>query len=218
MHMTEAMIAAFEATGDRRYLDRAELIARRICVDLAATTGGTVWEHYRSDWAADWDYNKDDPLHLFRPYGFLPGHSTEWAKLLVVLERYRPADWMLRKAVELYRTALTRGLDLEWGGLHYSYAPDGALLDLDKYHWVHAETLAAAALLAVRTGDKRYWQDYDRLWAYCWRVFVDHQHGAWFRLLSPNGRPRSDIKSPPGKTDYHPFGACYDILRALAGV
>lgn len=47
MHMTEAMIAAYEATGEVRYLDRAELLARRICVELAAQTNDLVWEHYR---------------------------------------------------------------------------------------------------------------------------------------------------------------------------
>ena len=215
MHMTEAMIAAFEATGEIRYLDRAETLARRVCVDLAGHAGGAVWEHFRADWTIDWDYNKDDPNHLFRPYGYLPGHMTEWAKLLVLLDRYRQADWMLGTAVHLYDTAMARSADLQWGGMHYSYAPDGRLLDLDKYHWVHAETLAAAAMLAVRTGEQRYWQDYDRLWAYCWRVFVDHRYGAWFRILSPDGQQRSDLKSPPGKTDYHPFGACVEILRTI---
>ena len=58
-------------------------------------------------------------------------------------------------------------------------APDGSICDDGKYHWVQAESLAAAAVLAVRTGDPRYWQWYDRIWAYCWTHFVDHEHGAW---------------------------------------
>src|SRR5690606_17256972 len=33
MHMCEAMLSAFEATGETRFLDRSELLARRICVE-----------------------------------------------------------------------------------------------------------------------------------------------------------------------------------------
>lgn len=215
MHMTEAMLAAYEATGDETFLDRAETLARRICVELAGTAQGVVWEHYGEDWSVDWDYNKDDPKHLFRPYGYLPGHMTEWTKLLLILERRRPRDWILPQAILLYKTALANSADLEFGGMHYSYGPDGKLHDLDKYHWVHCETVAAAAGLAMRTGEERYWQDYDRLWRYSWRNLVDREHGCWFRILSPDGVKQSDIKSPPGKTDYHPFGACYEILRVL---
>jgi mannose/cellobiose epimerase-like protein (N-acyl-D-glucosamine 2-epimerase family) len=215
MHMTEAMLAAFEATGDAKFLDRAETLAFKICVTLADKAGGFVWEHYHEDWSIDWDYNKDDPNHLFKPFGFLPGHMTEWTKLLLLLDRHRPRDWIVPKATQLYEAALARCADLENGGLHYSFGPDGKLHDLDKYHWVHCETLAAAAGLAVRTGSEKYWQDYDRLWAYSWRVFVDHEYGCWFRKVTPAGQKYDDKKSPPGKTDYHPFGACYEVLRIL---
>ena len=218
MHMTEAMLAAFEATGDGKYLDRAETLARRICVDLPKKAQGVVWEHYDESWSVDWEYNKDNPRHLFRPYGYQPGHMTEWAKLLMVLERHRPQDWMLPTAVHLYETALAKSTDIAYGGLHYSYGPDGRLYDLDKYHWVQCETLAAAAALAARTGKERYWQDYDRLWTYSWRNFIDHDYGCWYRILSADGRKLSDIKSPAGKTDYHSFGACYEILRVLGAL
>lgn len=214
MHMTEAMLAAFEATGESRYLDRAETLAERICVDLAAQAGDLVWEHYTADWTADWDYNKDDPKNLFRPYGYLPGHMTEWTKLLLILERYRPQPWMLPRARLLYETALGRSADLEYGGLHYSFGPDGRLHDLDKYHWVHCETVAAAACLAVRTGEDRFWQDYDRLWGFSWRTLIDRDRGGWYPITAPDGRRGDDLKSGPAKTDYHPFGACFEILRA----
>ena len=97
----------------------------------------------------------------------------------------------------------------------YGFAPGGDVCGGDKYFWVQAESFAAAALLAVRTGDEAYWQAYDRLWAYAWQHFVDHDHGAWYRILSPDNRKLSDEKSPAGKVDYHTMGACDDVLRAL---
>ena len=60
----------------------------------------------------------------------------------------------------------------------------------------------------MRTGEPRYWDAYDRLWAYAWQHFIDHERGAWWRQLHPDNRKVDTKKSPPGKTDYHTMGAC----------
>ncbi|HJR73419.1 MAG TPA: AGE family epimerase/isomerase [Luteimonas sp.] len=215
MHMCEAMLAAFEASGERRYLDRALQLADHMTRRQAAKAGGLVWEHYDRDWNVDWDYHRDDPKHLFRPWGFQPGHQTEWAKLLLILDRYADADWLVPKARHLFDTALARSWDERRGGMYYGFDPDGAVCDDDKYFWVQAESLAAAALLAARTGETVYWDWYEKLWAYSWRHFVDHRYGAWYRILDADNRKYSDEKSPAGKTDYHTMGACYEVLNVL---
>jgi mannose/cellobiose epimerase-like protein (N-acyl-D-glucosamine 2-epimerase family) len=217
MHMCEAMLAAYEATDDQRYLQRALLLAQRMTVDQAALAGGLVWEHYDVNWNIDWKYNLDDPKHLFRPWGFQPGHQTEWAKLLMLLDRYTGAAWLKPAAMRLFDRSVEHAWDHEHGGLAYGFDPDGKVCDSDKYFWVQAESLAAAARLAARTGEARYWEWYDRLWAYSWEHFVDHQHGAWYRILDAQNRKYSKEKSPAGKTDYHTMGACYDALAVLRG-
>src|SRR5207253_981634 len=123
MHGCEAMLAAFDATGEPRYLERAEILARNITLRQADLGQGLIW--------------------------------------------------------------------------------------------VQAESLAAAALLAVRTGLEKYWGWYDRIWAYSWQWFVDHQYGAWYRILTRDNRKYSDEKSPAGKTDYHTMGACYEVLNVI---
>ncbi len=52
-------------------------------------------------------------------------------------------------------------------------------------------------------------------WAYSWRHFVDHRHGAWYRILDADNRKYSDEKSPAGKVDYHTMGACYEVLNVV---
>jgi len=217
MHMCEAMLAAFEASGEQRYLERAMLLAHRMTVEQAGLAGNLVWEHYDTQWQVDWDYNRDNPKHLFRPWGFQPGHQTEWAKLLLILDRHAPQAWLVPTARHLFDTAVAHSWDTDTGGLVYGFAPDGTVCDDDKYFWVQAESLAAAARLAQRTGESVYWGWYERLWAYAWKHFVDHEHGAWYRILDRDNRKYSDEKSPAGKTDYHTMGACYEVLNLLRG-
>lgn len=217
MHLCEAMLAAFEASANPRYLRRALTLAERMTRDQAAKADGLVWEHYDANWNIDWDYNRDNPKHLFRPWGFQPGHQTEWAKLLLILDRHVDADWLLPTARRLFDSAVLRAWDVQLGGLCYGFAPDGSVCDADKYFWVQAESLAAAALLAKRTGEQQYWDWYQRLWRHAWDHFVDHEFGAWYRILDRHNRKYSDEKSPAGKTDYHTMGACYEVLNALRG-
>ena len=215
MHACEAWLAAFEATGQARYLDRAALLADRMLNRQAAQTGGLVWEHYRSDWSPDWDYNRGDRSNIFRPWGYQPGHQVEWAKLLLILDRHAPEDWRLPRARALFDRALAMAWDPVHGGVVYGNDREGGFYDEDKYFWVQAEAIATAALLAARTSEEVYRDWYRRLWEYSWTHFVDHGHGAWYRILSRDNRRYSDEKSPAGKTDYHTMGACYEVLNVL---
>ena len=174
-----------------------------------------IWEHYDSDWQIDWLYNKDKPDDLFRPWGFQIGHLTEWAKLLIILERYANEDWLLIRAQELFDVAVNKGWNTNSGGLVYGIDPDGNVCDGDKYFWVQAESIAAAALLAKRTGNTSYWGWYNRIWEYSWNHMVDHEYGAWFRILDSDNNKYDNLKSPVGKTDYHTMGACYEVLNSL---
>jgi mannose/cellobiose epimerase-like protein (N-acyl-D-glucosamine 2-epimerase family) len=226
MHACEAMLAAYEATRDQRYLDRAATLAESVTQRLASHANGLIWEHYRVDaqsgqWTPDWDYNRHDKTNIFRPWGYQPGHLTEWAKLLLILEREQAAHWLLPRARQLFAAATEHAWDNTHGGLFYGIANDEkdpakfVVCDNDKYFWVQAESIATAALLALRTGEGGYWDWYDRLWVYSWQHFVDHQYGAWYRILTADNRKYTDEKSPAGKTDYHTMGACYEVMAAL---
>lgn len=216
MHCCEALLAAHQATGDAVFLDRAYTLANTVAVVLADKSDGLIWEHFNEDLAIDWEYNRDDPKNLYRPWGFQPGHQTEWAKLLVLLYRVRPEAWMIERARALFDRALEVCWDGEQGGILYGHAPDGSICDDDKYFWVQAESFAAAAMLAQLTGEDHYWQWYDRIWDYCWKNFIDHTHGAWYRVLNRNNAKYSDEKSiAGGKCDYHTLGACWEVLRTV---
>ncbi len=232
MHACEAMLAAHAATGEARYLERAQVLAESVTGHLAAMGHGLIWEHYGRDasghWLPDWQYNREDRTNIFRPWGYQTGHLTEWAKLLLTLERRLPPDpeeMLAHRARAFFAAAVEHGWDRKHGGLAYGFAgshdpagSDGrfAICDGDKYFWVQAESIAAAGALATHSHMGGYWDWYDRIWAFSWQHMIDHQHGAWFRLLTPENHKLTDEKSPAGKVDYHTMGACYEVLDALA--
>jgi mannose/cellobiose epimerase-like protein (N-acyl-D-glucosamine 2-epimerase family) len=214
MHACESMIAAYEATNEQFYLERAKIIAE-VLTASSEELNYQIWEHYHLDWTPDFEYNKGVRSNIFRPWGIQPGHQTEWAKLLLILDRHDPQPWHLERAIRLFDRAMKYGWDEQNGGLVYSYALDGSPYDGDKYFWVQAESFAAAALLGDQLKDEKYWQWYDKIWDYSWKYFVDHKYGAWYRILAPTNEKYSDEKSPAGKSDYHTMGACHEVLNVI---
>jgi mannose/cellobiose epimerase-like protein (N-acyl-D-glucosamine 2-epimerase family) len=218
MHACEAMLAAHAATGDDRYADVAERIARAICVDLAAETDGLLWEHYAADWSHDFAYNRDRPADTFRPWGYQPGHHAEWAKLLAILDRRDVgADWALDRARELFDAAVEFGWTDD-GGFVYTFDRDGAPVVADRYGWPVAEAIGAAAALHERTGDDRYLRWYDRLWTYAEDVLVASGPGAtrnWYARCTPGGEPYPVDDGPEVEPGYHPIGACVEAIRSF---
>ncbi|MBL0087854.1 MAG: ROK family protein [Ideonella sp.] len=214
MHCCEALIAAFEATGEPKYLKRALRIAHRLTVVLASPTQGLLWEHYSADWQHDFDYNRHDLSNKLRPWGYQPGHMTEWAKLLLSIHRHEPHDWLLSRAHELFNHAMRLGYDREHGGLYYTVAPDGAVCNDAKYSWVQAETIAAAAYLADALQQGLYWSVYRELWAYVLQHMVDRQLKCWHRNLTRSNQVFVDAVAM-GRTDYHAIGVCIDVSRLL---
>ncbi|WP_417553416.1 AGE family epimerase/isomerase [Marinomonas fungiae] len=216
MHMCEAFIAAYRATQDRRFLNRAKQLAKRFAGELCDLAGGMIWEHYDENWLPDWQYNIDKPDDLFKPWGFQPGHQVEWTKLLLQLHQLSPESWYIERAKSLFDQAVTKGWDNEFGGLVYGFAPEtGEFADGQKYFWVQAEAIAAAYRLYNVTGDKQYLVWYDKLWQYSWDHLIDHQYGAWFRIVARDGSKITKEKSPMGKVDYHTLGACWDVLDTM---
>lgn len=216
MHICEAMIACYEATNDSMFLRRAELIATNIVQRQAALTDNLIWEHYTEDFQPDWEFNKDDPKNIYRPWGFQPGHLTEWSQLLVLLNQYAPQPWLLERAQQLFDHAYKTSWDDEFGGLTYGFAPNGQCCDDDKYFWVQSESFAAAAMLLNATGEFRYMAAYEQLWQYSWEHMIDHQDGAWWWMLKKDNSRYSTQKSVAGaKCDYHTIGACLKTLASM---
>lgn len=206
MHLTEALMAAFEATGDSHYLDMAHSIADLIINRHARAEGWRVAEHFNTDWTVDRAYSGDPML---RPAGVTPGHALEWSRLLIQLWGLsgKSRDWMPAAAEELFLTACRTGWDVGRGGFYYTIGWDDVPTVTDRYWWPCCEGIAAASALGKATGNPVFETWYRRIWSFANNRLIDHRQGGWFPELDDALRPIETVFE--GKPDlYHALQAC----------
>ena len=206
MHLTEALMAAFEATGRPDYLAMAERIAGLIVNRHARENGWRVPEHFTADWRVDRDYAGDP---IFRPYGTTPGHALEWARLLVELFEHgkRRLGWLPDAAIALFARAVADGWNEAQGGVVYTLDHDGRPHVETRLWWPVCEGIAAAAALGALTGDPLYEEWYRRLWNFAAAHLIDRCNGGWHPQLGADGQPAAEPFA--GKPDiYHALQAC----------
>lgn len=205
MHMTEALMAAFEATDDSTYLRMAERIAEHIVGANAADNDWRLPEHFRSDWTVDRDYSGSP---MFRPYGTTPGHALEWSRLLLQLWELggRKLDWLTSASRSLFARATADAWDPA-GGFYYTLEWDGRPRIRDRYWWPCCEAIGAAAFLNAIFGEDLYEDWYRRIWSFVATRFIDREIGGWRAQLDESLRPNSGPFF--GKVDiYHSLQAC----------
>jgi sulfoquinovose isomerase len=205
MHLTEALMAAFEATGERGYLEKAERIADFFLRRTASANGWRVPEHYNAGWTVDRGYRGSD---IFRPQGTTPGHSLEWARLGLQLWALggRRLSWLPEAAKALFDEAARSGWS-ERGGFYYTLDWSGAPLIPDRLWWPCCEGIGAAAFLVRLDGAGLYENWYRRIWDFTARRLIDRRAGGWRPQLGDDLLPKSGFFV--GKPDiYHALQAC----------
>ncbi|MFC8600135.1 AGE family epimerase/isomerase [Isoptericola sp. NPDC057191] len=202
MHSVEALLAAHDATGERRWLDRAAVIADRV-ISWAQDNGWRIPEHFDSAWVPQLEYNADRPHDPFKPYGATPGHGLEWARLLLQVDV--ASDTAGRRsdaARNLFERAVEDGWDGPQGGFVYTTDWTGTPVEARRFHWVAAEAAAAADVLHRTTGEDRYAELADGWWRWIDDHLVDHERGSWYHELDTDNVPSG--RTWVGKPDvYH---------------
>ena len=209
MHSVEAYLAAGDATGNPVWHARAASIAARLIDSYARANSWRIPEHYDARWRPLLDYNIDRPGDQFRPYGTTPGHSFEWARLLLDLEAAlaAPPAWLAEAATALFDTAVTDAENRDGHpGLIYTIDEGGRPVITARLHWVACEAVLAADALHRRTGHERFAAAAARWWDEIDRYFIDRKGGGWRQELAPDLTPAASIWS--GKPDvYHSYQA-----------
>ncbi len=207
MHGVEAMLAAYDATGDVAWLERTQRVATFFAVQARATNW-RIPEHYDEHWIPDLDFNIERPDDQFKPYGATVGHALEWARLMLNVAAASGRDAELEDAANnLFHQAVADGWSVDGQpGFVYTTDWDGQPVTDDRLHWVLTEAIGAAATLYQATGDERVAALYEEWWEYADTFMLDHERGSWRHQLDANNQPATTIW--PGKNDlYHALQA-----------
>ena len=217
MHLTEALMAAFEATQESAFLDKAESIANLVIRRCAGSVGFRVAEHFDQDWVIDKNYHH--PNEMLRPAGTTPGHWLEWSRLILQLWTLggRRHDWMPEAAKALFVKAMTLGWDKDKGGFFYTLDWSDKPAKTYKLWWPMCEAIGAAHFLSEHLPAERFYEDSYRLISgTVAHRFIDHTHGGWHEELTEDMTPAHTLF--PGKGDiYHALQACLIPLFPATG-
>ena len=215
MHLTEALMAAYEATGEDIYLDNAVRIADLIINKRARETDFRVGEHFDEDWTLLKDYKGNE---MFRPSGTTPGHWLEWARLILQLHALTDGayDWMRPAAEALFAQSMTLGWDGEHGGFFYTLDWNDKPARAEKLWWPLAEGVGAATFLIHHSPSDLHEQAYRMIWNTIAHHVLDRKNGGWHEELTADMKPSYTIFA--GKCDiYHALQACMIPLYPAEG-
>ncbi len=207
MHLLEACLALFEATGDADWRRRAEGIIALFHDHFFDAETGTLGEFFTADWQP-----ADGAEGMLRE----PGHHLEWVWLLLHYRRLTGDESVVGPADRLYWTALQSGLDGPPEGIAAALdAVDrtGAVVEPGKRLWPQTEAIKAHLARHELIGDM---EAGDRARLHLAMMF-EHYLGAddptWRDRLSRDGRVLSD--HIPASTLYHLFLCIAEVLRVL---
>lgn len=199
MHLLEAALAWYDATGEREYLDRADDLVRLFLDRLFEPATGTLGEFFSDDWS---------PLPDARGAMVEPGHHFEWAWLLCWAAD-RGATDATAEAERLYDVAIATGLDSR------GYAVDetdrfGRVTRATRRLWPQTE-LVKAGLAMARLGRPA---EAERAAACALRLFEDYLAtdvpGLWHDQYDADGRMIA--RDVPASTFYHLMVAFRELL------
>ena len=199
MHLFEAMIATFEATGDPAFQNGAYNLYNLFVASLFDPQHQVLGEFFEEDWSK------------IRPIQVEPGHQAEWVWLLKGFERITGCPTG-RHRDELLASAL-RYCDGVTGCLFDEGDANGAIRKFTRRLWPQTEI--AKAWIAQTEAGKHGAQDeaYQAL-ARVHRHYLCHPvQGGWYDQFDHDNR--SLIDSIPASSFYHVLCAIAEADRVL---
>ncbi len=199
MHLLEASLVSYEATGETRFLATARELVTLFRDKLF--DGATLAEYFDTDWNRA--EGRDGRL-------VEPGHQLEWAWILVQYGKLTGED-TIALADGLVRFAETHGVDPQTGRTMQVVLEDGTPVDAGARTWPNTERIKAHLALFEANG-----QDPRAAVAASTRLLLDQYFntpipGLWLERFTAEGEPDAD--DVPASTLYHVFLAFTEVLR-----
>jgi N-acylglucosamine 2-epimerase/mannose-6-phosphate isomerase len=201
MHLTEACLAAFEATGEARFGDLARELIGLFQTRFFDAGSQTLAEFFTEDLQRA----PGEPGRIVEP-----GHQFEWAWILNSARKQLGID-LAREIRSLSAFAEKHGVDSQSGVTFNSVRDDGTPLDRGSRTWPNTERIKAAVALYELDG-----ADPEPVLRSSGSLLLDRYlahapRGTWIDAFDAEGRPAAE--SVPTSTLYHLFLAFAEVLR-----
>jgi Mannose-1-phosphate guanylyltransferase len=201
MHYLEAMLSWYEATGERRFLDRA------------ATSVDLFRRHFFDEetWSVTEYFDHGWKPATGREARIEPGHQYEWMWLLLRYAELAGDPDLREYCRKIYATSHAFGHARGTDAVCDHMAPDGSDMSRTSRLWPQTEALKAG--LRARAdglpGDETLFiRMLDVIFN---RYLVTPVDGGWYDQIDANGRVIST--NMPTSTFYHVFCAIVEYLR-----
>jgi mannose/cellobiose epimerase-like protein (N-acyl-D-glucosamine 2-epimerase family) len=198
MHLLEACHALAEASGDARWLARADDLVRLMQAKMV-DAAGSLAEFFGEDWSP-----APGPRGLIRE----PGHHYEWTWLLHHHARLTGSDAARDTARQLFGFAARHD---RGGAVVNEIEPAGTVLNGYALLWPQTEYLKALAARVEFEGDAGAMDKLDAHLALMFELFVDRQTGLWVNQLDADRKPIAD--PVPVRVLYHLLLALAEVIR-----
>jgi mannose/cellobiose epimerase-like protein (N-acyl-D-glucosamine 2-epimerase family) len=199
MHLFEAMIAAFDATGDLVYQSRAGELFGLFIANLYDPRRQILTEYFEDDWS------KIEPVCVE------PGHQAEWVWLLKAFERITNCPTARHRA-GLLASAL-RYRDDATGCLLDEGSAEGRITKYTRRLWPQTE-IAKAFLAQAEAGDQAAANEARNALVRLYRYYLCHPvKGGWYDQFDRDNR--SLVDSIPASSFYHILCAIAEAERVL---
>jgi mannose-1-phosphate guanylyltransferase/mannose-6-phosphate isomerase len=203
MHLLEAGLAWFEATGDNQWLARSAVIVDLFKSRFFDSDTWTLGEYFNDDWSL-----LDGEKGLWTE----PGHHFEWAWLLVEYAKAANAPELIKYARKLYASAVANGLNRATGLAYDAVSRDGIPLVRTSRSWPQTEAIKAAIALDGTGGPDMKPEIESRVGRlFRWHIDPAPQ-GLWIDLIDERGRTKA--QDVPASIFYHLVCALTAYLAA----
>jgi mannose/cellobiose epimerase-like protein (N-acyl-D-glucosamine 2-epimerase family) len=188
LHLYESLLALYEATGNKEYLQQAQVHIESVFSRLFDKQQGVISGYYGPDWK---------PLP-HDPNGYVDvGDQIEWAYWWSRGVEYGfPARDLANYGKPLLETGLRVGYDHSEGGIFPGMDAAGATLRERKKLWQQCELMRTLMNWAVRQGRSDLWPLFEQTSGMFRQHFADAEFGGYFR-------PYRDTKNPEPATDIY---------------
>jgi len=195
MHLAEACLAAFEATGIERFLDTAREIVQLFTTRFFDSR--TLGERFDQTWTRIGD-------------GVEPGHHFEWTWILAHYQRLA-GDPVATLAARSADFAERHGVDQSTYAVYDKVNEDGAVLRGSSRLWPNTERIKAALALFELDGRDPRGAVASSAGLIFDRYFADNRPGLWTDQFDRDGKPLTN--AVPASCVYHLFLAFSEMLR-----